>query len=448
MDSPLAPPQTATPVALGRRKRWLFGLLLVVGLYLLAEVCSYFAYWALDGKPFQFKRVKVAPTAQPWKAMDHAGQETGLYVLHPFLGVVYNPDWTGKLPYEATISEYGYADTGTPIHKRAPDKVIVGIVGGSVASIFHNKGTATLARELQRDSRFRGKKIEFVNLAVGGFKQPQQVISLNYALMMGGEFDVLLNIDGFNEVAFYPPDNLKVGLFPMYPRGWHFMATTFPDPFARHTAGEIAYLERTRQDWEKTFRQRPLRWSITAKLIWKFRDKALAADMARCKVELDNHRTADLPYHARGPRHHLANETEMYNELVTIWKRGSITLEALCRGKGITYYHFLQPNQYVPGAKPIGPEERKVAWLEETPLRTAARAGYPLLKKAGKELAAQGINFHDLSMIFANHKEPLYVDTCCHFADAGNEILAQAIAAAIMETPEPPTSPRLSKARE
>ena len=41
----------------------------------------------------------------------------------------------------------------------------------------------------------------FVNLALFGYKQPQQLTTLAYLMSIGGQFDLVLNIDGFNEVA-------------------------------------------------------------------------------------------------------------------------------------------------------------------------------------------------------------------------------------------------------
>jgi hypothetical protein len=39
-------------------------------------------------------------------------------------------------------------------------------------------------------------------------------------------------------------------------------------------------------------------------------------------------------------------------------------MRALCRGNGIPFFVFLQPNQYLPGRKPMGREEQAVAILD------------------------------------------------------------------------------------
>lgn len=61
------------------------------------------------------------------------------------------------------------------------------------------------------------------------------------------------------------------------------------------------------------------------------------------------------------------------------------------------------------------------------------RPGFALVVAGGRELAAGGVLFLDQTMAFADHPEPLYVDACCHFNRSGHQILARAIAQALVE---------------
>jgi hypothetical protein len=45
------------------------------------------------------------------------------------------------------------------------------------------------------------------------------------------------------------------------------------------------------------------------------------------------------------------------------------------------------------------------------------------LRAAGRELAAQGYSFADLTQIFADHRETIYRDDCCHYSKQGEELL-------------------------
>ncbi len=65
--------------------------------------------------------------------------------------------------------------------------------------------------------------------------------------------------------------------------------------------------------------------------------------------------------------------------------------------------------------------------MESEPYRKGVERGYPHLIEAGKQLRHQGIRFHDLTMLFANHDEQLYVDSCCHLNERGYGMIAEAI---------------------
>ena len=121
----------------------------------------------------------------------------------------------------------------------------------------------------------------------------------------------------------------------------------------------------------------------------------------------------------------------MLTYLVDLWRRSSRTIHGMATGAGIRYYHFLQPNQYVPGAKPMGAEERRDAVRLAAPYRRLVENAYPLLRDSGRALVTDGVRFHDLSGAFSDHPEPLYVDSCCHVRARGNIIVADRIFDAI-----------------
>jgi hypothetical protein len=108
-----------------------------------------------------------------------------------------------------------------------------------------------------------------------------------------------------------------------------------------------------------------------------------------------------------------------------------LQLHLIARSRGIKYFHFLQPNQYLPGSKPLSGVELKTAFNEEHDSRPHVAEGYPLLIAAGKRLQNEGVHFHDLTQIFAATKDPIYRDSCCHVNGEGNRMLAAAMAEAI-----------------
>jgi len=422
-----------------RRRAWRW-LLCLVGLTVLAEAASYFAYWVADGQPFSY--VRSASRRRRLTATPEAKADTGNFGpppmadVHPYLGFCYNPDFRGKmLRGEDAATDWDFTDQANrpTVRKRGPGKVVVGILGASVASIFAAQGTEALARELKRSPQFSDKEIEFVSLSIGSFKQPQQLMAFNYALAMGAEFDVLVNLDGLNEVAWYGNDNWPHGVSHLYPIGWHWFVPPGRLAIMGARSAQVAYAEESRRRWAALFECAPLRYSVAANLVWLLRDRDLEDEATRRRPQDEG-----LPYRARGPADHFGALDDALKQLVADWEQCSLLIHQICEARGIRYYHFLQPNQYVPDSKPLSAEERLVAFSETYPSRPAIEKGYVLMREAGRRLAARGVRFHDVSMAYARSTETFYYDNCCHINRAGSEALAVPMARAILETPEPP----------
>lgn len=84
------------------------------------------------------------------------------------------------------------------------DEYVVGVFGGSVAHSFALQ--ARLQFEWLLSERYAGgRKVVLLNFAIGGHKQPQQLTTLSYFAAIGQKFDMVLNLDGFNEawVGYY-----------------------------------------------------------------------------------------------------------------------------------------------------------------------------------------------------------------------------------------------------
>jgi hypothetical protein len=99
----------------------------------------------------------------------------------------------------------------------------------------------------------------------------------------------------------------------------------------------------------------------------------------------------------------------------------------------VLYFHFLQPNQYVPRSKPMGKEEKSTAFAPKGGYRACVMLGYPVLRREGQHLIDAGVVFTDLTMAFKDIEQPVYVDTCCHVGELGSRIIADAIANVIQQ---------------
>jgi len=417
-----------------RPRRWWFSPVLALLVLVTVELVSLIVYRFVEGRGFSYAAIRAAQEGRRAAGVTTlpAAGETGRPqqflqddVLHPYLGFVGDP------ALDPGFSNLGFwGPLGTPPPRRAPDRLLVGIAGGSLAADFFEYGGERFKARLRESGRWPGKDIVLVNTAYGGYKQPQQLMALAWLLALGGELDVLVNLDGFNEVALDAVENAEQGVFPAYPRGWALRVERFADPRLVERVGAVAVLEGRQAALARGFRAAPWRYSVTAGLVWTLLDRRASAEVAEARRALNAYRPADRRFQATGPPR-PATEDAVYDALADAWQRGSVQLDRLCRANGISYFHFLQPNQYVEGSKPMSPDERRVAIDPAHPYRRGVARGYPLLRERGPALAAEGVAFRDLTGVFAEVTEPLYVDDCCHVNRRGYERLADAMASAL-----------------
>lgn len=410
--------QTAAP------QRWLIRLLFVV---VTAEATSTVALLALHG-PFRFSdfaalRLESIRQGEAVRAdRPHGGRATTMAVPHPYLGFTNDPSFDPervKSVHTVPVSEWGFLDDKSPIQAASPDRVVVGLFGGSFAFWNSVHGVEALREELGKAGAFAGKDFVFVRTAMGGYKQPQQLMTLAWLLALGAHFDIVINLDGFNEVALPATNIVPAGYFAFFPRDWPGMLGVTGGPDRARMIGALTYLQAMRSSRAEWFSKAPLRWSPTANLVWLLLDRQMAGRHDRYQIELSALAPTQLSYAARGPSRTYASADAMHEDLTEVWKRSSLEMARLCAGLGIPYFHFLQPNQYVAGSKPIGEEEARVAFQRGAPYEAGARGGYPKLVEKGRTLAAEGVDFEDLTQVFAATSEPRYVDSCCHVNPEG-----------------------------
>jgi hypothetical protein len=70
----------------------------------------------------------------------------------------------------------------------------------------------------------------------------------------------------------------------------------------------------------------------------------------------------------------------------------------------------------------------------ESPFKPGAEQGYPALERvvASGAFAQAGVTFVDGVHLFDAERAPVYIDNCCHYTRRGYEILADAIARAVV----------------
>jgi len=347
--------------------------------------------------------------------------------LHPYVGFLPGEQATKREGLDlARLNDPLLFAPESPLFRPDPARLVVAVAGGSVAGQLLQYGRSALSEGLAAVPRFAGREPWFVGLAFGGWKQPQQLMAVTQLLAMGARFDLVIDLDGFNEVTLHAAENAPAGVAPVYPRTWYLRTAEDLDLVPR--MGEILYLQRRRRALAQATLDSPLFPSFGYRLLWAARDRAIARDLGTSNLEL---RAAQAPQDvvALGPRRFP--EEQSTAELALIWRLASEQLAHLAAANGFEYLHALQPNQYVAGSKPFSPEE-VAQYLDPSHIygRYAA-AGYEALQAEVPSLVESGVRFADLTLVFADVEETVYADDCCHFNERGYELIARALARAL-----------------
>lgn len=430
---------------LTRRKRYLFYALLVLAIYLILEIASFSLYAAVKRKWFAFEPFWLAQRTlsesapfkyRPSDVTTMYFQDNVLWgniyeAVHPYLGFVHDPR---KMKAH---SEYGFPGEHTPFVQKTDQNLIIGILGGSFAEQTATLGKEALIRTLRQSADFATKDIVILPLALGGYKQPQQLLTLTYFLALGAHFDLIINIDGFNEVALSPTENIPYHVNPFYPRSWAMRMHAVGDSETLLRLGKTALLYERQQTLAHLFVTTPLRYSITGNVAWGYYNRYLANHIVRYEQTIQQAASSDsatVNYSATGPAYQYKTDDDMYRALAEFWMQCSVQLARLCASNQIAYHHVLQPNQYVAGSKLMSAEERTLAILDTHPYRRPVELGYPHLKRLGPALREAGVQFTDLTMIFAENADVLYADNMCHLNARGYELIGVAVGSVVLDS--------------
>jgi hypothetical protein len=316
---------------------------------------------------------------------------------HPFYGIA-KTDWkkidnllTGE-PLFHHISE-----------NNVTQKIKVLVLGGSVAShlskrdnIKHNIKTGTLAKRL--NSYFNTDRFVVYNAAFGGGKQPQQYFKFIYLDLIGFKPDIVINLDGFNEIVLPNAENIHYDNPAIYPRSYSFSQYS--------TTSERGCIEKS----NKLIQEHSISPLIEL-FDW--------ITIGECDKNFNKIYKGMKPWWAKNFKKRTLDEN--VDESIKIWKESSNKLGELLRLKKIPYVHAVQANQYFPNSKSFSS-------YEKTLLTNNGYGRY--IKEHYYKLNDNGItcdNFIDQRYLFKSISDTVYYDKCCHFNQHGMEIISDDI---------------------
>ena len=328
-------------------------------------------------------------------------------------------------PFYGLLHYYPYHELSVmPPRPEREDTVVIALLGGSVAAQVRPYLRRALYRYF-RDNNLPRRPVIFDG-AVSGFKQPQQLVVVANALLLGGHFDLIVNLDGFNESHVTFLSYKEGGAFPFFPLAWPLMLDLTTEESL--LVGRIAALRAEQADLQRRRALSPFRHTALYGIVNRYRQEQGERQIIQRHHDLAAAQSA-YSLEKRGPRRAFAEDAAFQQAAARVWYRGSRLLAAVAQVAEADYYHFLQPNQYVPNSKPLSAAELADFYRAGSRQERIVGEIYPRLQGFGERLLGESpaINYFDLTGIFAANRETLYADACCHFNARGNELLAAAM---------------------
>ncbi len=170
-------------------------------------------------------------------------------------------------------------------------------------------------------------------------------------------------------------------------------------------------------------------------LILSLYEKIVTGGLQRANRELDSPGTRSTGVSAIcvNDLEKPLTEGDALRDSARYWRECSILMNELLCKRGGLFVHVLQPNQYF-SRKPFSTHEKRVAISEASPYKHAAAEGYPYLIGEIDNLEARGVNIFNAVSLFDTIDGIIYSDSCCHYNQRGNEILADFIASCFKES--------------
>jgi hypothetical protein len=360
--------------------------------------------------------------------------------FHPFFGFIQKPSADFRPGFK--VNNYGFISPyDYPFKKFKKNQFVIGIFGGSVASDFsifqiQNK---ILPQYLKQVPGLQDKEFIILSFATGGYKQPQQLLILNYFLALGQELDMVINIDGFNEVALSNLNN-KNQINLAMPSIQHISPLT---SLANNSLSTKALQATIRIKENKTKINEGLEslqhCSLAAcdaltsvyvqNLVNNYRKDVIAFEKERSKTKQDDE--GSVMYINKNKS--VLEDGAAFEQMAWNWAKSSIFMHKVLSASNVPYFHVLQPNQYYQTKRVFSDAEKRIAFNKDTPYAKAVEIGYPALLGKFPNLQKNKINILNGVKVFDKTKDVVYVDSCCHYNKAGEVIFSNYVGSSIVE---------------
>jgi uncharacterized ubiquitin-like protein YukD len=358
--------------------------------------------------------------------------------FHPFFGFIQKPSADFRPGFK--VNNYGFISPyDYPFKKTKPNQFIIGVFGGSVASdyaIFQVQNKI-LPKYLKQLPRLKDQEFIILSFATGGYKQPQQLLILNYFLALGQELDMVVNIDGFNEVALSNLNN-KNQIDLAMPSLQHILPLT-----------NLANNSLSIKAMKATVRIQENKAKINQALT-TLQNCTLAACDALTSVYIqnlvNNYKTDVIKFEKERTKQQdggsviyintnksVLEDSVAFEQMAQNWAKSSIFMHKVLSASNVPYFQVLQPNQYYQTKRVFSAAEKQIAFNQDTPYAKAVELGYPAIFKKFPNLEKNHIDILNGVNVFDKTKDAVYVDSCCHYNKAGEVIFSDYVGSSILE---------------
>lgn len=307
-------------------------------------------------------------------------------------------------------NNYGFKhEVDFPI-ERKPNQYIIGILGGSVAAQFASqvRSTQSLKESLQgKIPSLRKKDVVILNLAVAGFKQPQQFFTFCYFMDF---LDAIIELDGWNEAWISGSHGFPIE-FPAFTNILYA-----DDPTAGLKLSTLSWLDQEIRGNISKWRGLPvLRNSYFLRLLDDVTQNFVARNISGLF----------FPDEVSGSFHRPWPSQESGEQLrIQSWLKYSRLESSLAAKAGIQSFFFLQPSQYSPSVKIFSESEKAHAFGAGS----FAASLYQKMRAMNRQVFPRPKVYFDLNDAFASETRDVFVDDCCHVNSLGNDLMSNRIA--------------------
>lgn len=299
------------------------------------------------------------------------------------------------------------------------DEFVIGVFGGSIAKWFSLQSSALLEKLLSDHLK---KKVVVLNFSMGGMKHPQQGQILSYLLQIGQKLDMVLNIDGLNEIIF-GKNNDKHNLEMTWP-SIHMIsalgAAISKDINDRNNLKILLKASRYKKWRDSINSLKHNKWiAPIGGILDSFEDFFRSTESKILQqIQIDPEKL-DSDMLILPKAFLTTDESNPTAQLV----RSSIFLNNLSTAYLTKYIHVLQPNHHL-GNKVMSKHE-KVLFEHAQEIFSSLREEHGDIVTHGVDkLKKEKITLINATGIFDNISESVYCDSSGHLNQRGNELLA------------------------